>query len=469
MHSGEEKTVGGRFGEPSAETLSDSLRALGLRLGRLKTGTPPRVDRQTVDFSQLEEAPGDAEPRPFSIVTDSLPLPQVLCHLTYTGAAAHDAIRANLHRAPMYSGQIQAAGPRYCPSIEDKVVRFAEKERHQVFVEPEGLEHPWLYLNGISTSLPAEVQDTVVRSLPGFANAVIARYGYAVEYDFVNPQQLDATLQVRGVEGLFLAGQINGTSGYEEAAAQGLMAGINALQLVRAQPPLILRRDEAYAGVMIDDLVTLGTEEPYRMFTSRAEHRLLLGCDSVYERLSPIAERLGLLDERRARRIAGRIDRMQRARSTGDLPLRPDRETTDWLRSAGLELTAPTTVAKLMQRAELDLGRLIEAASDALPEFSAAFRSLSEEEREGVTSRMRYSGYIDRQEREAARMGEDEHVRIPDGMVYALPGLSREMVEKLSFVRPLSLGQASRIPGVTPAAVAILRMHLRRGVAQTSR
>jgi tRNA uridine 5-carboxymethylaminomethyl modification enzyme len=469
MHSGEEKTVGGRFGEPSAETLSDSLRALGLVLGRLKTGTPPRVDRQTVDFSQMEEAPGDAQPRPFSIVTDELPLPQVLCHLTYTNAAAHEAIRANLHRAPMYSGQIQAAGPRYCPSIEDKVVRFADKERHQVFVEPEGLQHPWLYLNGISTSLPPEVQDTVVRSLPGFANAVIARYGYAVEYDFVNPQQLDATLQVRGVEGLFLAGQINGTSGYEEAAAQGLVAGINALQLVRGGAPLVLRRDESYAGVMIDDLVTLGTEEPYRMFTSRAEHRLLLGCDSVYERLSPIAERLGILDAERKRRISSRIARMQRAQVTGDLPLRPDRETIEWLRVAGIELNAVTTVAKLMQRPELELERLVEAASDALPEFAAAFRDLSEEEREGVTSRMRYSGYIDRQEREASRMGEDDHVRIPETMTYALPGLSREMVEKLSFVRPRSLGQASRIPGVTPAAVAILRMHLRRGNAQGAR
>ncbi|HEX9501754.1 MAG TPA: tRNA uridine-5-carboxymethylaminomethyl(34) synthesis enzyme MnmG, partial [Thermoanaerobaculia bacterium] len=230
MHSGEVKTVGGRFGEPSAETLSDSLRALGLRLGRLKTGTPPRIAKDSVDFSKLEPAPGDDVPRPFSILTNRIALPQVLCHLTYTSATSHELIRANLHRAPMYSGQIHATGPRYCPSIEDKVVRFADKERHQVFVEPEGLQHPWLYLNGISTSLPPDVQDGVVHSLPGFKNAVIARYGYAVEYDFVNPQQLEPTLQVRGVAGLFLAGQINGTSGYEEAAAQGLMAGINALQ-----------------------------------------------------------------------------------------------------------------------------------------------------------------------------------------------------------------------------------------------
>ncbi|HLJ75709.1 MAG TPA: tRNA uridine-5-carboxymethylaminomethyl(34) synthesis enzyme MnmG [Thermoanaerobaculia bacterium] len=427
MHSGEKKTVGGRFGESSAETLSDSLRALGLRLGRLKTGTPPRVAKDSVDFSKLEEAPGDRVPRPFSILTDSIALPQVLCHLTHTSAFAHELIRANLHRAPMYSGQIKATGPRYCPSIEDKVVRFAEKERHQIFVEPEGLEHPWLYMNGISTSLPPDVQDGVVRSLPGFGNAAIARYGYAVEYDFVNPEQLDPTLQVRGTSGLFLAGQINGTSGYEEAGAQGLMAGINALRFVRGAEPVILRRDQAYAGVMIDDLVTLGTEEPYRMFTSRAEHRLLLGCDSVYERLSPIADRLRILDPERKRRVEQRVARVSEAK------------------------TATTTFAAAMRRPDFD------------PAHCAPLAALPEEELEAVVSHYRYAGYIARQEREAQRMIEDEELRIPDEMSFALPGLSREMTEKLSFVRPVSLGQASRIPGVTPAAISILRMHLRRG------
>jgi tRNA uridine 5-carboxymethylaminomethyl modification enzyme len=432
MHSGEQKTVGGRFGEPAAETLSDSLRSFGLTLGRLKTGTPPRVAKNSVDFSKIEEAPGDANPRPFSILTDRIQLPQVLCHLTYTNAFAHDLIRANLHRAPMYSGQIRATGPRYCPSIEDKVVRFAEKERHQVFVEPEGLEHPWLYLNGISTSLPADVQDAVVRSLPGFENAVIARYGYAVEYDFANPEQLDATLQVRGVDGLFLAGQINGTSGYEEAAAQGLIAGINALQHIRGEAPLVLRRDEAYTAVMIDDLVTVGTEEPYRMFTSRAEHRLLLGCDSVYERLTPIAARLRILDDERKRRAEGRIERMSRAR------------------------TMLEKRAKLTQHPDFVFDEFV--ASNA-----AAFDGMSTEEAEGVVSHLRYAGYIERQQREAERAAGDEGLRIPSAMSYSLPGLSREMVEKLSNVRPMSIGQASRIPGVTPAAVAILRMHLRRG------
>ena len=433
MHSGETKTVGGRFGEPSAQTLSDSLRALGLRLGRLKTGTPPRIAKDSVDFSKLEPAPGDEVPRPFSILTDSIALPQVLCHLTHTGAIAHELIRANLHRAPMYSGQIKATGPRYCPSIEDKVVRFADKERHQIFVEPEGLEHPWLYLNGISTSLPADVQDGVVHSLPGFENAVIARYGYAVEYDFVNPEQLDPTLQVRAAAGLFLAGQINGTSGYEEAGAQGLLAGINALQLVRGGDPLILRRDQAYCGVMIDDLVTLGTEEPYRMFTSRAEHRLLLGCDSVYERLSPIAIRLGIVDEERERRIEERVRRMQTAK----------------------KLAAESTFAQLMRRPDFDIAPFVER----FPDLAA----LSEEEMDAVVNHHRYAGYIERQEREAARIVEDEELRIPSEMSFALPGLSREMVEKLSFVRPISLGQASRISGVTPAAISILRMHLRRG------
>lgn len=469
MHSGEQKTVGGRFGEPSAETLSDSLRAFGLRLGRLKTGTPPRIDRTTVDFSKLEEAPGDARPRPFSILTDRLEQPQILCWLTYTGALAHALIRANLHRAPMYSGQIQAAGPRYCPSIEDKVVRFAEKERHQVFVEPEGLRHPWLYMNGISTSLPPDVQDAVVRSLPGFEQATIARYGYAVEYDFVNPEQLDATLQVRGIDGLFLAGQINGTSGYEEAAAQGLLAGINALQFVRRGEPVILRRDEAYAAVMIDDLVTHGTEEPYRMFTSRAEHRLLLGCDSVYERLSPIADRLGILDDERKRRIEARVGRMRRATELAELELRPDRETVAWMREADLDLTTQTTIAKLTQRTAFDVDRFASAASNALPDVAAAFASLSEEEKEGVVSQLRYAGYIERQQREAAKMAEDDDLRIPREMSYDLPGLSREMVEKLTKVRPMSLGQASRIPGVTPAAVAIVRMHVRRGWAGAGR
>jgi tRNA uridine 5-carboxymethylaminomethyl modification enzyme len=464
MHSGEEKTAGGRWGEPAASGLSASLADLGLRLGRLKTGTPPRVLRESADFSRMQPDEGDPNPRPFSILTDAIDRPQVLCHLTYTSEEAHELIRRNLHRAPIYSGQIEGAGPRYCPSIEDKVVRFADKPHHHVFVEPEGLRHPWLYLNGISTSLPRDVQEAVVHSIPGLENAVIAQWGYAVEYDFVNPEQLDASLQVRGIEGLYLAGQINGTSGYEEAAAQGLIAGINALLASRGEKPLILGRDQAYTGVLVDELVTLGTEEPYRMFTSRAEHRLLLGCDSVYQRLSPIAQRLGILDPERQRRTAGRIQRMQRATEAAtELDLRPDRETTGWLAAIGVQLSAQTNLVRLFQRSDFDFDRFLGhcEATGELEHLSSAFRDLSREELEGVVNQTRYSGYLERQQREARRLGEDENVIIPTGFSYEQPGLSREIIEKLSFVRPRSLGQAARVPGVTPAAISILRMRLR--------
>jgi tRNA uridine 5-carboxymethylaminomethyl modification enzyme len=463
MHSGEEQRRGGRFGEPSAETFSDSLRALGLQLGRLKTGTPPRVDRQSVDFARLEPQPGDAIPRPFSILTDRLPLPQVLCHLTHTSEVTHELIRANLHRAPMYSGQIAATGPRYCPSIEDKVVRFSDKPRHQVFVEPEGLNHPWLYMNGISTSLPADVQDAVVRSLPGFEHAVIARYGYAVEYDFVNPQQLEPTLKVRGVDGLFLAGQINGTSGYEEAAAQGLLAGINALLAVREAGSFVLGRNEAYTGVMIDDLVTHGTEEPYRMFTSRAEHRLLLGCDSVYERLTPLIEKLGISDPERLRRAAGRRSRMRAARHAAEeAVLTPDRVTTGWLAPMGILLKEKTTVARLAQRMAFEVTEFVALCEEGarFATFTEAFDRLTLEEREGVVNELRYAGYLERQQREAVSLQQVEAIAIPGDMLYDLPGLSREIVEKLNATRPVSLGQASRIRGMTPAALSLLRMHL---------
>ncbi|HUF17973.1 MAG TPA: tRNA uridine-5-carboxymethylaminomethyl(34) synthesis enzyme MnmG [Thermoanaerobaculia bacterium] len=464
MHSGEIKAAGGRFGEPSADTLSQTLREFGLKLGRLKTGTPPRIERDSVDFSLMDEAPGDEEPRPFSILTTEVTLPQVLCHLTYTTEATHELIRANLHRAPMYSGQIESAGPRYCPSIEDKVVRFADKERHQIFVEPEGLTTTWLYLNGISTSLPPDVQEGVVRSLPGMEHARIARYGYAVEYDFVNPEQLEATLQVRGVEGLYLAGQINGTSGYEEAAAQGLMAGINALLRIRGEGPLILRRDQGYIGVMIDDLVTLGTEEPYRMFTSRAEHRLLLGCDSVYERLTPIGKRLGILDGERLERAERRVARMSEAnRSLESAAVHPDRETLAWLEKLDVSLNEPTTVARLFQRHDLDPRAMLSSSgfSRRFPDLAGTLNCLTSEELDGVLSRTRYSGYIEKQAREAEKMEGDEAMSIPPDFSYRRPGLSREVVEKLEYVRPASLGQAARVRGVTPAAISILRIHLK--------
>ncbi|MEO8218390.1 MAG: tRNA uridine-5-carboxymethylaminomethyl(34) synthesis enzyme MnmG [Acidobacteriota bacterium] len=464
MHSGESRTVGGRFGEPSSDTLSESLRSFGLRLGRLKTGTPPRILRDSVDYEKLTPQPGDDEPRPFSILTDGLALPQLLCWLTYTNETSHELIRKNLHRAPMYTGQIAATGPRYCPSIEDKVVRFSEKDRHQIFVEPEGIDNPWLYLNGISTSLPADVQDDLIHSVPGLERAAVARYGYAVEYDFVNPEQLDATLQVRGLEGLYLAGQINGTSGYEEAAAQGLVAGINALQQLGGRDPFILRRDQAYIGVMVDDLITMGTEEPYRMFTSRAEYRLLLGCHSVYERLSPVAEKLGILDSERIRRVDDRMDRMSQVRrSIRAAALVPDRATTSWLEESNISLSAPTSIAGLLQRQDIGFHELLEACErrGSFPEMVSTVRQLREEELEAIVTEARYAGYIEKQAREAEKCRHDEDLRIPAGFSYERPGLSRELSDKLTLVQPVSIGQASRIRGMTPAAISILRMHVR--------
>ena len=466
MHSGEQKQVGGRWGEPSSEGLSDSLRNLGLRLGRLKTGTPPRILRDTADFARMEPQPGDDTPRPFSILTDDIPLPQVLCWMTYTSEPAHELIRANLHRAPMYSGQIQAAGPRYCPSIEDKVVRFAEKPQHHVFVEPEGLENPWLYLNGISTSLPPDVQDAVVHSLPGLENSVIARYGYAVEYDFSNPEQLHPTLQVLGITGLYLAGQINGTSGYEEAAAQGFVAGLNALQFVRNDEPFVLRRDQAYMAVMIDDLVTQGTEEPYRMFTSRAEHRLLLGCDSVYERLTPIAERLGIVDSERLRRVENRFKRVGEARQLLESnEISPSKSTLETMERFGIALSQPTSLSRFMQRPDLSWETLVGVLSseDRFSELHRSLMALQAEEREAVINGYRYAGYLEKQEREAAKLRDVETLTSPATFDYRRPGLSTEIIEKLTSIRPATLGQASRIRGMTPAAIAILRMHLRGG------
>lgn len=469
MHSGEKQDAGGRFGEPSADNLSLALQRLGLQLGRLKTGTPPRVLRESADFSLMTPQAGDVRPRPFSILTDQIPQPQILCYLTHTGSGTHEMIRENLHRAPMYSGQIEATGPRYCPSIEDKVVRFHDKERHQIFVEPEGLSHPWLYLNGLSTSLPADVQDRVVHSIPGLEKAIIARYGYAVEYDFVNPQQLDSTLAVRGVEGLYLAGQINGTSGYEEAAAQGLLAGINALLYVRGDEPFVLGRDEAYSGVMIDDLVTLGTEEPYRMFTSRAEHRLLLGCDSVYARLTPQAARLGIIDDERLRRVEGRGARVDAARTAlSATRLRPDRETLSWLEPLGVTPLSNSTVSTLLQRPEFELKAFMSHCreTDREPELVEVLDRLEDEELDGVVNAMRYVGYLDRQREEVVRTRVDEELKIPMTLEFDWPGLSREAREKLTSIRPATLGQASRIPGLTPSAIAILRMVLRKNVSR---
>ena len=439
MHTGEKQTAGGRVGEAAATGLSASLRKLGLEMGRLKTGTPPRLHRQSVKFSALESQPGDEKPAAFSYLNEyrgnfSPPLPQVQCWITGTTALVHQIIRQNLHRAPMYSGQIQSTGPRYCPSIEDKVVRFAGKDRHQIFLEPEGLDTDEIYCNGISTSLPADVQETIVRLIPGLENAKILRYGYAVEYDMVWPTQIQSTLQTKRVPGLFLAGQINGTSGYEEAAAQGIVAGINAARYAGGgDADFVLRRDQAYIGVLVDDLVTKPPTEPYRMFTSRAEHRLHLRNDNADERLTGIGRQIGLVDDARwslfnARRQAvAAAERMVRDLHA-DEDLRKPQFRWDELTGRRPELAAvPPEVAQL------------------------------------VEIRIKYEGYLARQDRDIERLAKLESKLIPTATDYSrVVGLRNEAKQKLAKFTPRSLGQALRISGITPADVTVLAIHLSR-------
>jgi tRNA uridine 5-carboxymethylaminomethyl modification enzyme len=440
MHTGETKTKGGRAGDASAEGLSGSLRELGFTLDRFKTGTPPRLNGRTIDFARLEPQPGDSLPAPFSFLTDRIETPQLDCHITYTNPAVHDLIRENLHRAPMYSGQIASTGPRYCPSIEDKVVRFADRESHQIFLEPEGRQTLEYYCNGISTSLPRDVQEAIIPLIPGLEHAEIMRFGYAVEYDYAPPTQLDATLQSKAVAGLFLAGQINGTTGYEEAAAQGLVAGANAALLVAGEPPFVVDRSRAYIGVLIDDLVTRGVDEPYRMFTSRAEYRLLLRHDNADLRLTEMGRAFGLVDDARWDRFQGRKARIdglrQRLRST-----RIDGESLETrLRRP------PTTWADL---AALDPS-LDDEAGDPLAI-------------EQVTIEAKYGGYITRQTEQVERHRRQEDKLLPADLDYAaMPQLRAEAREKLARVRPRSIGQAGRISGISPADVATLLIGLRR-------
>ncbi len=440
MHTGPEQQPGGRVGEPAAVGLSGALRRLGLRLGRLKTGTPPRVARDSVDLDALETQPGDEVPVPFSFLHERIDQPQEVCWLTWTNPRVHELIRANLHRAPMYSGQIRSRGPRYCPSIEDKVVRFADKQRHQVFIEPEGRDSPRLYLNGISTSLPRDVQERIVHLIDGLERARIVQWGYAVEYDFVPPEQIDATLMTKAVRGLFLAGQINGTSGYEEAAGQGIVAGINAARLVAGRPPMVLGRDQAYIGVMIDDLVTHGVTEPYRMFTSRAEHRMYLRYDNADQRLTPVGREVGLVDEARWRRYQRRMEKLAELR-------RLVRE----LRYQGRSL------AEWLKRPEEDGSRLI-AQFPRLHEF---YRS--RDIWAGVVVELRYAGYIARQQRMLERFREMENRLIPADFNYRnIKNLRREAQERWSEVRPRSVGQAARVSGIHPTDVTVLLVELAR-------
>lgn len=438
MHTGESKSEGGRAGERSSFGISGSLKRLGFELQRFKTGTPARINGRTIDFSRCEVQPGDSDPQPFSYMTDCIRQPQMDCHLTMTTPKVHELIRDNLNRSPMYTGQIESTGPRYCPSIEDKVVRFAEKESHQIFLEPEGRNTLEYYCNGISTSLPRDVQDRMIRLIPGLEHADIMRFGYAVEYDFAPPTQLHATMETRAVAGLYFAGQINGTTGYEEAAGQGLMAGINAALKITDRPSFVLNRDVAYLGVLIDDLVTKGVDEPYRMFTSRAEYRLLLRQDNADRRLTPLGIELGIVSSERAASFHRYISDLEKGFQLVRNTRFQGNSLEDWLK-----------------RPEITFSEL----EEMVPEIRR--ENISSRCRQQIEIETQYAGYIRRQEAEIAKLEKVNGVKIPESLDFSgLTQLRHEARQKLGRLRPDTVGQASRISGITPADIAVLMMYV---------
>ena len=440
IHIGREQRSAGRHGEPASRDLSDSLKSLGLTWGRLKTGPPPRLDRRSIDFSRFQECPGDEPPVPFSFLTGCIDRPQVLCHLVHTTDEIHRLVRSHIKDSPLYNGQIKGIGPRYCPSLEDKVMRFPERERHQIFLEPEGLDVHETYVNGFSMSLSRDLQAEIVHAIPGLENAVMIRPGYAVEYDFVQPTELHPTLETKRVDGLFLAGQINGTSGYEEAAAQGILAGINAARCVQQRRPLVLGRDQAYIGILADDLTTKGCLEPYRMFTSRAEHRLLLRIDNADLRLTEIGRNVGLVDDERWENFRERRSRYQRNMAVIN-------RTTITVEGKRIRASQALRRPGLHLRNLVDQGNLALDVAAGQPGVDLAT----------VEAECKYAGYLARQHAAVERGRKQEERAIPRDFVYSgVPGLSNEVVERLTQVQPRTLGQAVRISGVTPAAVAVI-------------